>query len=70
MTATAWRKSTYSTGGGEHCVEVADHSPETIPIRDSKNPTGPILTVPAPAWGAFVNALSRGRQSFVPSGAL
>jgi hypothetical protein len=35
-----WRKSSFSGGGGNECVEVA-HS--LVAIRDSKNPSGPIL---------------------------
>lgn len=56
--AYAWRKSTYSDDGGGNCVEIAPcpHTPTTaIHIRDSKNPTGPNLTVTDEAWGAFVS---------------
>ena len=35
-----WRKSSYSGGGGNACVEVAAGLGA---IRDSKNPTGPVL---------------------------
>jgi len=55
--AYAWRKSTYSDGGGGDCVEIAPcpHTPTTaIHIRDSKNPTGPNLTVTGGAWAAFL----------------
>ncbi|MCT4356354.1 DUF397 domain-containing protein [Streptomyces sp. Je 1-79] len=55
LTAAAWRKSSFSDGGGGDCVEVADNIPGTVPVRDSKNPTGPALLVPAPAWAAFVD---------------
>ncbi|MFB7634105.1 DUF397 domain-containing protein [Streptomyces sp. NPDC056149] len=51
--AFAWRKSTYSGSAGGNCLEVAA-SPTTIHIRDSKNPDGPVLTLPAAAWGAFI----------------
>ncbi|MPY62781.1 DUF397 domain-containing protein, partial [Streptomyces spongiae] len=33
--------------------------PTHIPVRDSKNPTGPALLFPAPAWQAFVTSLGR-----------
>ncbi|MCP3765673.1 DUF397 domain-containing protein [Streptomyces sp. MAR25Y5] len=53
-----WRKSSYSGSTGGDCVEVADGCPTgAVPVRDSKNPVGPILTVSAPAWQTFVNGL-------------
>ncbi|MCW2913815.1 MAG: hypothetical protein JWN52_1883 [Actinomycetia bacterium] len=40
---TVWRKSSRSNGGGGGtCVELAQ-LPGTIGVRDSTNPTGPIL---------------------------
>lgn len=53
----AWRKSSYSDAQGADCVEVADNLPDIIPVRDSKNPEGPALLFPTPAWAAFVTAL-------------
>ncbi|WP_455356372.1 DUF397 domain-containing protein [Streptomyces sp. SYSU K217416] len=52
--AARWRKSTYSNGEGGDCVEVADDFPGVVPVRDSKNPTGPALIISASAWAAFV----------------
>lgn len=54
-----WRKSSYSGGtGGEACVEVADGIQGAVPIRDSKAaPHGPVVTVGAAAWAAFVGAM-------------
>jgi hypothetical protein len=57
---TTWRKSSYSNGGQNNCVEVADRVPGVVPIRDSKNP-GPALLVPTAAWRAFVTDLSTAR---------
>ncbi|MCP3822895.1 DUF397 domain-containing protein [Streptomyces sp. A3M-1-3] len=48
-----WFKSSYSSGEGGACVEVAT-SPTTIHIRDSKNKQGPQLTVTPTTWAAFV----------------
>ena len=52
-----WRKSTYSGGGGNNCLEVADGHPTLIPVRDSKNPQGPVLTFRSRSWTAFVRNL-------------
>ncbi|WP_425589225.1 DUF397 domain-containing protein [Streptomyces siamensis] len=49
-----WRKSSYSGASGGDCLEVADGHSTLVPVRDSKNPDGPVLVFPAPAWAAFV----------------
>ncbi|MFE6912465.1 DUF397 domain-containing protein [Streptomyces rubiginosohelvolus] len=54
LTAAAWRSSSYSNQEGGNCVQVADGFPGVVPVRDSKNPTGPALVVPAAAWSAFI----------------
>ncbi|MFH8291232.1 DUF397 domain-containing protein [Streptomyces sp. NPDC018059] len=50
-----WRKSSYSSEQGGACVEVAAH-PTAIHIRDSKAPSGPVLTVAPETWSAFLNS--------------
>ncbi|WP_180685499.1 DUF397 domain-containing protein [Streptomyces gossypiisoli] len=50
-TAPEWFKSSYSSGEGGACIEVAVQ-PTTIHIRDSKTPTGPHLTVTPATWTA------------------
>ncbi|MDF6020442.1 DUF397 domain-containing protein [Streptomyces sp. JH34] len=54
LSATTWRKSSYSDGGGTNCLEVADGFPGLVPVRDSKTPDAPCLVIAAPAWTAFV----------------
>ncbi|MFE9466636.1 DUF397 domain-containing protein [Streptomyces virginiae] len=49
-----WRKSTYSSDNGGDCLEVADHIPGVVPVRDSKAPAGPVILVGNAAWSAFV----------------
>ncbi|MEU4517264.1 DUF397 domain-containing protein [Amycolatopsis sp. NPDC024027] len=49
-----WRKSSYSTEGGE-CVEVAT-GPEVL-IRDTKDREGGILTASTPAWRELLSRL-------------
>lgn len=57
---TAWRKSSYSGGSSDSCLEVNDTArPAHVPIRDSKNPTGPAIIFSAPVWSAFVTSLGR-----------
>lgn len=50
---SAWFKSSYSSGGGGECVEVAAALGH-VHVRDSKNPGGPLLTVPPQAWSGLV----------------
>ncbi|MEU5160218.1 DUF397 domain-containing protein [Streptomyces sp. NPDC020875] len=57
-----WIKSSYSGSGGS-CVEWApDHIAITglVPVRDSKNPTGPSLAVREQAFSAFVTGVKTG----------
>ncbi|MFF9752262.1 DUF397 domain-containing protein [Streptomyces sp. NPDC014344] len=58
--AIGWRKSSYSGPDQGSCVEVLDHFPSGVPVRDSKNPHGPIVVVPGAAWSVFVAAVRRG----------
>ncbi|MFF6905090.1 DUF397 domain-containing protein [Streptomyces sp. NPDC012389] len=45
-----------STGGD--CLQVSDDFPRLVPVRDSKNPTGPALVLRAAAWSAFVSSVT------------
>ncbi|MFD4026376.1 DUF397 domain-containing protein [Streptomyces sp. NPDC058576] len=52
--ALHWLKSSHSdSSNSNECVEVAA-VPGTVHVRDSKNTSGPRLTLPAAAWAAFV----------------
>ena len=51
-----WRKSSYSSGQGGACVELA----YVGAIRDSKNPDGPVLRVGDLA--SFLREVKRGRR--------
>ncbi|MEW2432641.1 DUF397 domain-containing protein [Streptomyces caniferus] len=59
--ALAWRKSSYSNGGDANCVEVSDGFPGAVPVRDSKNPEGPVLLFPAAAWSDFIGGVRADR---------
>ncbi|WP_051744853.1 DUF397 domain-containing protein [Streptomyces yerevanensis] len=53
LTGAIWRKA--SASGAEHdCVEIADNLPRLVPVRDSKHPTGPLITFSPQAWRAFI----------------
>ncbi|WP_035798055.1 DUF397 domain-containing protein [Kitasatospora mediocidica] len=59
----AWIKSSYSNGGGGNCIEWAPaDTPLTgiVPVRDSKDPSGPTLAFPATSFAAFVSAVKAG----------
>lgn len=49
----AWFKSSYSSGSGDNCIEVAT-APTAIRVRDSKDKQGPQLALAPTAWSAFV----------------
>ncbi|MBY8884147.1 DUF397 domain-containing protein [Streptomyces sp. PTM05] len=53
-----WFTSSHSNNGGA-CVEVAaGHG--LVPVRDSKDPHGPVLAFPAAAFADFVAAVKAG----------
>ncbi|MFF4220686.1 DUF397 domain-containing protein [Streptomyces nondiastaticus] len=68
-----FRKSSYSSGSAETCVEIAlpdgIRTPGRIRIRDSKRPGGPTLRVAAEPYRSFTRALRRGTLG-VPRGGL
>ncbi|MDP5316638.1 DUF397 domain-containing protein [Streptomyces poriferorum] len=53
---SAWFKSSYSSGEGGECVEVAVAA--RVHIRDSKQTSGPVLTVGPGAWAGFVGLVT------------
>jgi hypothetical protein len=56
VTETNWRKSTYSSGQGGECVEVAS-TPGRVAVRDTTNRDGETLAFTVTTWQAFVTAL-------------
>lgn len=55
-----WFKSSYSDNGGA-CVEVATRDGSgVVPVRDSKDPSGPALTFTSTAWASFVSGVRKG----------
>lgn len=55
-----WRKSSYSAGNGD-CVEIAHRAGhEGRAVRDSKDPSGFMLTFPEAEWSAFLQGAVNG----------
>lgn len=73
---SGWRKSSHCDSGTcvevkfvkatqsdvDHCVEVGfcDCEEQSIHVRDSKNPTGPVLRFTLDEWRAFVGGAQDG----------
>ncbi|WP_083950871.1 DUF397 domain-containing protein [Actinomadura rubrobrunea] len=60
LPAELWRKASRSTGSGEDCVEVA-RMRVGVAVRDSKNPSGPKLTLSRQEFARFAESVRRGR---------
>ncbi|MFF0307117.1 DUF397 domain-containing protein [Streptosporangium sp. NPDC004379] len=52
-----WRKSSLSGDDGSNCVEIATLAGGRRAVRDSKDRTGPTLTLTPAQWTAFADAL-------------
>ncbi|MFJ3142785.1 DUF397 domain-containing protein [Streptomyces halstedii] len=62
-----WFTSSYSNNGGQ-CVEVAVNlaaSRGVVPVRDSKDPRGPVLDVASGAFASFVAGVRAGAFGIV-----
>ncbi|MDB1088756.1 DUF397 domain-containing protein [Streptomyces sp. ACA25] len=57
-----WLKSSYSSGEGGACVEVAADG-AAIRVRDSKKRGGPQLAFSSVTWAGFVAGVGRERPS-------
>jgi Domain of unknown function (DUF397) len=52
-----WRKSSYSNGGTNNCIEAAQVR-GAIPVRDTKdNGHGPVLRLTPASWTTFAQSL-------------
>ncbi|MFI5066113.1 MAG: DUF397 domain-containing protein [Streptosporangiales bacterium] len=57
VTSAQWRTSSYSSGNGGQCVEVARNLPGAVAVRDSKDRGGPALIFTPAQWRAFTATL-------------
>ncbi|WP_030242706.1 DUF397 domain-containing protein [Streptomyces sp. NRRL S-350] len=55
----SWRKSSHF-GAQSECVEMAGGVTGVVPVRDSKDPEGPVLLFPADAWSSFLAGVKGG----------
>jgi hypothetical protein len=53
-----WRKSTRCESGA--CVEVALTVDQLVAVRNSTEPSGPVLTFSRDAWRAFIEDIQIG----------
>ncbi|WP_030666145.1 DUF397 domain-containing protein [Streptomyces rimosus] len=54
---TRWVKSSYTSAEGGNCVEWSPSTAEVtgiVPVRDSKDPEGPVLTFSSPSFAEFI----------------
>ena len=58
LSAATWIKSSYSGDNGGDCIEIAPAFHGTaLPVRDSKNPDGPVLVINRSAWTYFITGI-------------
>lgn len=50
-----WRKSSYSAGANNQCIEVHDCCAGPVGVRDSKVIGGPELRVTRRSWAALID---------------
>jgi len=54
LTSLTWRTSSYSGSNGGNCIQVAS-AEDTVAVRDSKDPHGPVLPFRARDWQRFTS---------------
>jgi hypothetical protein len=59
LTNAQWRKSVRSGPNCDNCVEVAFVDGATA-VRNSKDPTGPVVIFTPGEWGAFIGGVRDG----------
>jgi len=60
LTRAVWRKSSCSGNNGGACVEVSEAA-AAIAVRDSKDPSGPVLVITSQGWEHFAAVVRNGK---------
>ena len=55
---SGWWKSSHSSSGG--CVEIQMPESDVVRVRDSKDPSGAVLTFTGYEWDAFLAGVMSG----------
>lgn len=58
LSGARWVKAARSNPTGDNCVELAELS-GTVGVRDSKNPTGPVLALTPQQWQKLTARIRR-----------
>jgi Domain of unknown function (DUF397) len=61
VTDLKWRKASYSSNGGNDCVEVG--KADRVLVRDTTDRTGPVLAFSPSAWRRFAGQVKRSLAS-------
>ncbi|MEU2133483.1 DUF397 domain-containing protein [Streptomyces sp. NPDC018352] len=56
------RRSWTCSGTGGGCVEVANGVSGFVPVRDSKDASGPVVAFSGRSWSAFIADVKAGRD--------
>lgn len=59
LSSAEFHRSSLS-GSGDNCVEVATNLPGVVAVRDSKDPSGPVLAFTPSVWRDFLRGVRAG----------
>jgi len=60
LNGPTWRTSSYSGSNGGNCIEIATTAADTVAVRDSKDPHGPVLAFGLQGWKRFADEVKAG----------
>ncbi|MEU0517871.1 DUF397 domain-containing protein [Streptosporangium sp. NPDC006007] len=60
LSGAKFRKSSFSGGTTDNCVEVATNLPGVVAVRDSKDPSGSVLVFAPAVWRDFLRGVRAG----------
>jgi hypothetical protein len=61
-----WAKSSHSDPNGGNCVEARQASASTVQVRDSKAPSGPVLSFGSDSWRMFTAVIQAAGPDDLP----